>query len=212
MKSIKNICTKVVLATAFCLAALPFGVNAQNANNGYAHVDWQFNAPLSNKFSDKASGWGMNFEGGYYVLPNFGIGAFISFHTNNEYIPTRTIQLNDHSAATMDQQHSVFQLPFGAAFRYRFLPETYVVEPYIGLKMGAEYARMSTYYNVYKMKDDSWGFTVSPEVGMSIFPTPDKSFGFHVALYYSYATNKSDVLIYNLDGLNNIGFRLGVTF
>ena len=31
-------------------------------------------------------------------------------------------------------------------------------------------------------------------------------------LYYNYATNKSKVLTYDIDGRNNIGFRLGVSF
>ena len=36
--------------------------------------------------------------------------------------------------------------------------------------------------------------------------------GLHFALYYSYGTNKADVLHYSVDGLNNFGFRLGVSF
>lgn len=36
--------------------------------------------------------------------------------------------------------------------------------------------------------------------------------GLHFALYYSYGTNKADVLHYSVDGLSNFGFRLGVSF
>ena len=37
--------------------------------------------------------------------------------------------------------------------------------------------------------------------------------GLHLALYYSYSTNKADnVLTYNVDKLNNFGFRVGVSF
>ena len=35
---------------------------------------------------------------------------------------------------------------------------------------------------------------------------------YNLALYYSYSTNKSHVLTYNIDGYNNIGFRLGISF
>jgi hypothetical protein len=45
-----------------------------------------------------------------------------------------------------------------------------------------------------------------------MFPNPSVRYGFHVALYYNYATNKSKVLTYDIDGRNNIGFRLGVSF
>lgn len=96
--------------------------SARTGKNGYANIDWQFNIPLNNGFSDKASGWGMNFEGGYYFTPHIGAGLFFAFHTNNEYIPTQTLNLSPSSQLTSDQQHALYQLPFGAAFRYRFMP------------------------------------------------------------------------------------------
>ena len=66
MKTRKNIYFKVVALAAIAIAfAMP--AKAQLSDNGYANIDWQFNAPLSNHFADKASGWGMNFEGGYWL-------------------------------------------------------------------------------------------------------------------------------------------------
>lgn len=50
--------------------------NAQAVSSTYFNVDWQFNAPVGNSYADKASGWGMNFEGGYYVMPKMAIGGF----------------------------------------------------------------------------------------------------------------------------------------
>ena len=61
----------------------PSTSKAQISLDSYYNIDWQFNIPISNNFSNKASGWGMNFEGGYYVHCNIAIGAFISFHSNN---------------------------------------------------------------------------------------------------------------------------------
>ena len=69
MKTMKYISLRVLAIAALALAfAMP--AKAQLSDNGYANVDWQFNAPLKNHFADKASGWGMNFEGGYFVTPN----------------------------------------------------------------------------------------------------------------------------------------------
>ena len=157
MKTIKHISLWVVVAT--CMVAVSTRGNAQAVSSTYFNVDWQFNAPVGNSYADKASGWGMNFEGGYYVMPKMAIGAFISYHTNNKYIDRQTLMLKSNSALTTDQQHSL-----------------------------------------------------SPEIGVSIFPNPSVRYGFHVALYYNYATNKSKVLTYDIDGRNNIGFRLGVSF
>ena len=182
-----------------------------SSKNGYANIDWQFNAAIGNGFAENASGWGMNFEGGYYFTPNLGVGLFLSFHTNNEYIDMQTLKLSSSAALATDQQHSLYQLPFGLGVRYRFMPEKLFV-PYVGMKVGPEYCRMTTYYNVYSSDRDIWGFYLSPEIGATIYPMKSKMFGFHVALYYAYATNQNHLLIYNFDGLNNIGFRLGVAF
>ena len=89
MKTRKNIYFKVVALAAIAIAfAMP--AKAQLSDNGYANIDWQFNAPLSNNFADKASGWGMNFEGGYFVTPNIGLGLFLNYHSNHEYVGRET--------------------------------------------------------------------------------------------------------------------------
>ena len=208
MKTRKNIYFKVVALAAIAIAfAMP--AKAQLSDNGYANIDWQFNVPLSNNFADKASGWGMNFEGGYYVLPDLSIGAFINYHTNNEYIPRQTLPINSSSALTTDQQHSVFQLPFGFATHYRF--NDGICQPYIGLKLGANYTKMSSDFYIYEVKDDTWGFYVSPEIGVNIYPWPN-SIGFHLAGFYNYSTNKGTVFNYDMDKLQNFGFRVGVAF
>ena len=208
MKTRKNIYFKVVALAAIAIAfAMP--AKAQLSDNGYANIDWQFNVPLGNHFADKSSGWGMNFEGGYYVLPDLSIGAFINYHTNNEYIPRQTLPINSSSALTTDQQHSVFQLPFGFATHYRFSDG--ICQPYIGLKLGANYTKMSSDFYIYEVKDDTWGFYVSPEIGVNIYPWPN-SIGFHLAGFYNYSTNKGTVFNYDMDKLQNFGFRVGVAF
>ena len=89
MKTMKYISLRVLAIAALALAfAMP--AKAQLSDNGYANVDWQFNAPLKNHFADKASGWGMNFEGGYFVTPNLGLGLFMNYSSNHEYFPRAT--------------------------------------------------------------------------------------------------------------------------
>lgn len=210
MKALKYISIRLMAIVAITLAfALP--ANAQITPNSFFNVNWQFNAPLKTDFADKASGWGMSFEGGGYIAKNFGLGVFLNYQTNNKYIPRQTFPLNDNSTVTTDQQHSIFQLPFGATMRYRFAH--YVVgQPYIGVKLGANYTKFSSDFYILEVRDKTWGFYVSPELGIDLYPFATNSIGFHLALYYSYSTNKGTVLHYNIDGINNIGFRLGVAF
>lgn len=198
-------------ALGIALFAATLTGKAQVFPNSYMNIDWQMNVPLGKSIANKASGWGMNFEGGYFVTPNISLGAFISYNTNLQSLPRQTLDLGDGAALTTAQEHSVFQLPFGVSGRYNWMKQS-VLQPYVGLKLGANYAELSSYYYVVKQYTDTWGFYMSPEVGVSIFPNPDYRLGFHVALYYSYATNSGSVLTYSVNNLNNFGLRVGVSF
>lgn len=209
----KNIKKKIigwgiaVVALSFC----PALSQAQYNSDIYMNIDWQFNVPLGASYVDKASGWGMNFEGGYYFPCNFGIGAFFSYHTNNEYVSRRTISMTPSSAVTTDQQHSLYQVPFGATGRYRFLAGS-ICEPYVAMKLGANYARISSDFYILQAYEETWGFYMSPELGVQIRPFSQTRIGFHAALYYSYATNEGTVMQDKMSQLNNFGFRLGLSF
>lgn len=200
-----------ILALGAVLLAAVRPASAQLFPNSYINIDWQVNVPLGNDLADKASGWGMNFEGGYFVTPEIAVGPFISYHTNLESFSRRTLDLGNGSALTAAQKHALFQLPFGATGRYTWLQKS-VFQPYAGLKLGACYAELSSYYYVLKQYTDTWGFYLSPEIGASIFPDPSYRIGIHIALYYSYATNNGDVLTYSVNNLNNFGIRVGISF
>ncbi len=198
-----------IIALAVIAVAFAIPANAQLTPYTYFNADWQFNAPLgNNKFANTASGWGMNFEGGYYVLPDLAIGAFVNYSTNNKYVSRTTLNIGTTSINT-DQQHSVFQLPFGVTAHYRF--NDGIIQPYVGAKVGAEYSKMKSEFYIYEVKDNTWGVYMQPEVGLYIYPWAN-SVGFHVAAYYSYATNKGQVFDYKMDNRSNIGFRVGLAF
>ena len=209
MKTTRQLSVKVLALIAIAMAFTLPG-RAQTSDSFYSNIDWQFNFPISNSFADKASGWGMNFEGGYYLTDNFAIGAFLAYHSNHKYIPRQTISLGDNSSINTDQQHTQFQLPFGVAGRYTFNREG-MFQPYISVKAGPQYARLKSTFNVFENDENTWGFYVSPEIGMNIFPWVYRP-GIHVAAYYSYATNKGSVLTYDVDGMSNFGLRLGIAF
>ena len=209
MKTTKHISLKALAIVAIIMAfALPS--RAQTSDTFYSNIDWQFNFPISNSFADKASGWGMNFEGGYYLTENFAIGGFLAYHSNHKYIPRQTISMGDNSSLNTDQQHTLFQMPFGVAGRYTFNREG-MFQPYISVKAGPQYAKLKTTFNAFQNDDNTWGFYVSPEIGMNIFPWVYRP-GIHVAVYYSYATNKGSVMTYDVDGMSNFGLRLGIAF
>ena len=214
MKTLSKFKT-IILSAAIAVIGIsfPFTSQAQEGFKPYfGNVDWQFNAPIGNSFTNRASGWGANIEGGYFITPHIGIGAFMSYSSNHKYIPTKTLVISETSALTTKQQRSLFQLPFGLNLRYRFMPFSNILDPYAGFKLGVEYTQMSSYISTYQLYDRGWGFYMSPEIGTNIWMSEEKTFGFNVSLYYSFATNKGHVLNGHANQLNNMGFRLGVSF
>ena len=102
--------------------------DAQMGKRYYINGGWQFNGTPGNDFVESAQGYGAYVEGGYYVTPMFAVGGFASFNTNNEYVPRETYTFSDMSALTTDLNRSIYQVPFGATVRYRFLRS--MAQPY----------------------------------------------------------------------------------
>lgn len=206
-----NIFKKVSLA--FC-AMIIFAAQSYaqwDIRKAHLVVDWQMNAPISTDFADKISGWGMNFEGLYDVTSRWAMGVFINFHTNHQYVDRQTLQLSPTEMLTTDQQRSAYQLPFGLTTSYTLYDGKHI-DPYFGVKLGTAFTRYTTYYGTGGVYDKAWGFYVSPEIGLKIYPFSSRRFGFHVAGYYSYMTNKMGTLTGNISDLCNVGFRLGIMF
>jgi hypothetical protein len=197
----------VMLASA-AMMLFASEANAQMGKRYYINGGWQFNGTVANEFVQCGQGYGAYIEGGYYVAPMIAVGGFAAFGTNNEYIPQKTYPLADNAALTTDLDRSIYQVPFGATMRLRFL--RYEFQPYFEAKIGAEYSSQSTYMSTFVNRHDNWGFYISPEIGMTLFPFHKTDLGFQFAVYYSYATNQNDN--YDIKGLNNVGFKLGVAF
>ena len=182
--------------------------SAQMGKREYVNIGWQFNGTVGNSFVETASGYGAYIEGGYYITPMFAVGGFASFNTNNDYIPKQTYTFKDQSALTTDVDRSIYQVPFGLTMRTRFMRGE--LQPYLGTKIGAEFSTQSTYMSTFVNRHDNWGFYMSPEVGLTYFPFDKTDVGFQFAVYYSFSTNKNSD--YDLKGIKNLGFKLGVAF
>lgn len=203
MKRIIYIMT--VMLSVFLVSQEAF---AQMGKKHFFNAGWQFNGTLDNNVATTAQGYGAYFEAGHYLAPNFAVGGFVEFSTNNEYIGKKTYYFEDKAALTTDLDKSLYQLPFGAMARYRF--SRGVFQPYFQAKVGAEYSTQSMYMSTFMNRENNWGLYLSPELGFTVFPFEKHDFGFHFAVYYSYASNENDD--YDMEGINNLGFKLGVAF
>ena len=197
-----------ILAAAAAMVLFAGTADAQMGKREYINAGWQFNGTVGNSFVKTAQGYGAYIEGGYYITPMFAVGGFASFNTNNDYIPKETYTFDDQSALTTDVDRSIYQVPFGLTMRTRFLRGE--LQPYLGTKIGAEYSTQSTYMSTFVNRHDNWGFYMSPEVGLVLFPFERTDVGFQFAVYYSFCTNKNSD--YDIKGIKNVGFKLGVAF
>ena len=197
-----------IIAASAAILVAAVNADAQMSKKYYLNGGWQFNGTLANDFAESAQGYGAYFEGGYFVTPMLAVGGFASFNTNNQYVPTKTYTFSDQSALTTDLTRSIYQVPFGATLRYRFMRSMF--QPYVEAKVGAQYSTQNIYMSTFVNQHENWGFYVSPEIGLTFFPFERTDFGFQVAAYYSYATNSSKAI--DITGLNNLGFKLGIAF
>ena len=182
--------------------------NAQMSKRYYINGGWQFNGTVDNAVANSAQGYGAYMEGGYFLTPMIAVGGFASFGSNDEYFGKQTYHFEDKSALTTDIDRSLYQVPFGATLRCGVMRSQF--QPDVEVKIGTEYSSQSTYMSTFVSRHDNWGFYISPEIGFNWFPFQSTDFGFHLAAYYSYATNRNSA--YGMDGINNIGFKLGVAF
>lgn len=197
-----------ILVTATALLLTAATADAQMGKKEYVNLGWQFNATVGNPFVKTAQGYGAYIEGGYYVTPMFAIGGFASFNTNNDYIPKETYTFDDQSALTTDLDRSIYQVPFGVSMRTRFMRNEF--QPYLGTKIGPEFSTQSTYMSTFVNRHDNWGFYLSTELGFVYYPFPANDFGFQFAAFYSFCTNRNKD--YDIKGINNVGFKLGIAF
>ena len=197
-----------IFAAMAALMLATIDADAQMGTRTYVNGGWQFNGTISNNVAESAQGYGAYIESGFYLTPMLAIGGFASFNSNDQYYPSQTYTFADQSALTTDLYKSIYQVPFGSTVRLRFVRTMF--QPYVEAKIGTEYSSQNTYMSTFVSRDDNWGFYISPEVGMTVYPFQNEDFGFQLAAYYSYSTNKSTA--YNLKGINNLGFKLGIAF
>lgn len=207
MKLRTKIKALVLLCVLFC--ATP-QLQAQGYTRGYISAGWQYNVPFSTGFTDKASGYGLYFDGGYYLTPFFSLGVFINHQQNYEYVPRQTHSISSTAEVNTDQQHRIKQLPFGISARYRFYTEKW--QPYVSLKAGTSYISTYSDFHTLSVYDQTWGFHLSPEIGVALFPFQHSRLGFNLAAYYSYSSNHNEMILYDMKGVNNAGLRLGLIF
>ena len=197
----------IIIAIFFVMASA-----VVNAQSQFGAISWNVNFPTTTDYLSKTSFSGGRIEYRYFPkFKNFSLGLAMDWSTYEEYLPRQTFQKPDGSAAvTSDFVSQVYQVPIALTAHYYFETKNKMLKPYVGLGLGAQYLDQELYYNVYVSENENWGFLARPELGVLIYPQGQHNWGFMVGAYYSYASNKTELL--DLNSFTNFGVNIGFLF
>lgn len=185
-------------------------VKAQTFKNLFG-ISWEIGVPLNNNdFLNKTSIAGGKFEYRRFINKKLSVGGFINWNSYYQYIPKATYNNVDATqAVTTDMYRYIYTAPFGVSTHYYFSTRN-LINPFIGLGLGAQYSEQNLYFNIYESTSKNWGLLVRPEFGIIITPHPWHSMSFLLGSGYSLSTNKNNNL--GINNIQNLTFQLGLIF
>jgi outer membrane protein W len=165
---------------------------------------WQGNKMLNNTdYIDNFSFLGFTIDGQYFVTDNLSVGGEFQWISYYQYKPRATYS-NDRAAITTDLYNYVYQVPIMLTARYHFTGNERVL-PYMGLSAGAMASETTTYFSIFEIEDDKWGFASQARLGTYFAISP--SFLFDINAHYSFASNGAPDFGYNY--MSAFGFEAG---
>jgi outer membrane protein len=199
-----NIMKKIITTSIiFLIAAVGYG------QHEFVAFGWEINFPNNSDYITKTSFAGGKIDYRHFLNKKISVGLSLNWTTYEQYLPRQTfVKPDGNSAVTSDYIAQSYQLPMTATIHYYF-QESKLLKPYAGIALGGQYLDQTLYYNVYQSENSNWGFVVRPELGVIIKPGY-QDWGILVAVNYSYATNKTDLI--NLSSFKNFGITIGVAY
>ena len=202
--------TKIIFIISFALL-IASGTMAQSTSlyQNLFGISWEIGFPVSNNdFLSKTSTAGGKIEYRHFIKENLSVGGFLNWRSYYEYFPTATYENEDKTqAVTTDMYRYIYNLPMGANVHYYFKGGK-MIQPFVGLGLGAQYSEQSVYYNIFVTEDKNWGFLIRPEAGL-ILNVKDE-WGILLGGSYGYSTNKNDAL--GINSLGDVNVQIGLVF
>jgi hypothetical protein len=188
------------------------GVNV-HAQDSYFFINWDVNAPLTNKEwigNTSTRGAKVGFRKFLGADSRYALGVDVNWAYFQEYKPRETFQTQG-GAITTDYFNDLFQVAITAQGQYHFaVGKREHIFPYAGIGIGASRNDFTVSYNIYQDEEYSWGFLARPEAGVLIRFGTRRKLGAMAAVHYDYSTAKSDN--YDYKNFSSIGFQVGVMF
>jgi hypothetical protein len=182
--------------------ALLVAVSSFAQGHRYSQVysfSWQTSLPLGKpaEFIPSVGFNGANFNFGFFVTDNIAIGADFSWGYNQKQVAPEVYYIGNNAAVYAALYKTTQTIPMKAQFKYLFNPDGFV-KVYAAAGLGATSYAEYTQIQEYQFSDSSWGFLMSPEVGIYIPFGKDSQWGANLTAGYNWATNKAQNLYMNL--------------
>ena len=181
------------------------------AQDSYFYLNWDVNAPLTNKdWIDNTSTRGAKLGFRKFIGSDrkFSVGLDVNWSYLQEYKPTETFQ-QASGAITTDYFNDIFYFGVAASGQYYFpVGNREHFFPYAGIGLGAGSNTYSVSYNIYQDEESSWGFLARPEIGILVRIGTRRKIGLMAGVHYDYVTTKSDT--YNYSNFSTVGFQTGI--
>lgn len=195
---------RIIILTAFIIVSWASSVFAQ----GSVAVQYSINFPTGNTvdYISSTSFMGTTFDYNYRINPNLSVGfsaGWYTFYENEDY-GTYTTE-GEVLAISGKLYKYVNSSPLLFTVDYH-LASSGPVSPFIGLGIGTTYNRHETQIGIFDLENDSWQFTLAPEVGVEI-PFSD-TVGGYVSLRYNNCFEAADLDTQSYLTLN-LGLLLG---
>lgn len=192
MKKIFAIITAVLVATA------SFAQSGHRMTQVYS-IGWQNSVSLGTaaEFIPSMGFNGADFNFGFFVTDNIAIGADFAWGYNQKTVDPEVYKIGENAAVYAALYKTSQTIPMKAQFKYLFNPMSFV-KVYVAAGIGATSYTEYSQIQEYQFTNSSWGFLMSPEVGVYIPFGKRAHWGANLVAGYNWATNKAQNMYFNV--------------
>ena len=161
--------------------------------------NWLSSLPLGSSadYISSFSPKGFSFHFSYFFTSNLGVGVDFGWSYNSKFIPREVYRPDENTAiAAATNRHSDI-FPIKAQFKYMINPKS-AVKVYASAGIGGLRYGEETHVQDLSISDHSWGFLMSPEIGIIVPFGKDATYGLNANAGINWATNNFFNLYFNL--------------
>jgi outer membrane protein W len=175
----------------------------------FTAFSWEVAIPTDNKYLTESSLSGWRLEYRRMIKENLSIGVAASWNAFNETLPTKTYSSpGGATAITTDMIRQVYTVPITLITHYYFATSMKLLQPFLGIGLGGQYAENNTYFNIYQLTENNWGFVARPELGATIHFGQNSPLKGLFSAGYNWSTNKNEG--FDIDNWSHLTINVGI--